>query len=101
MNKLSAFDEINNLQSEIILARSTKILDEMDERQLKERQEMLATMLVVAKPLNGKGFFNIDRPMIMSILSAAITYIIILVQFNMSEKAPGCSISSQTNKTIQ
>jgi len=85
-----------NLHSEIFLARNTNILDESTERLLKERQEILASILVVAKPINGKGFFNVDRPMMMSILSAATTYIIILVQFNITEK----SIGSPPNATI-
>lgn len=73
------------------MARTTDILDEGTEHLLKKRQEMLVSVLAEAKPLNGKGFFNIDRPMIVSIFSAAITYIIILVQFNMAEKSPSCS----------
>jgi hypothetical protein len=97
---ITAFDKINNLQSEIFLARSMDIYDDITERQLKERQEMLASMLVVAKPLNGKGFFNVDRPMMISIISAATTYIIILIQFNMSEKTTSCAPCSLINQTI-
>ena len=74
--------------------------DERAEYVLKERQEMLESILAKAKPLNGKGFFNVDRPMMMSIVSAATTYIIILVQFNMSENSPSCSCGSPSNKTL-
>ena len=90
----SAFDEIGNLESELFLARSSDIFDEKAEHLLKERQEMLASILAVATPFNGKGCFNVDRPMVMSIFSAAITYIIILVQFNMSENTPSCPPST-------
>lgn len=77
------------------------IFDEKAEDMLKERQEMLASILGEAQPLNGKGFFNVDRPTIMSIFSVAITYIIILVQFNMAEKPPACpSLTNNTTTNI-
>jgi 7tm Chemosensory receptor len=50
-----------------------------------------------AKPLSGLGFFFIDKPMIVSIIGAAITYIIVLLQFNMSEIPNSKSIQPVTN----
>ena len=95
-----AFDEIGSLQSEILLTTTMDVCDDVAEHLLKERQEMLVQMLATAKPLNGNGLFNVDRPMIMSIISAAVTYIIILVQFNMSEKSPTCPVSSPSNNSL-
>ena len=94
-----AIDEIVSLQSEILLSTTMNVYDDGAEHLLKERQEMLLQILAAAKPLNGNGFFNVDRPMIMSIISAAITYIIIMVQFNMSEKLPSCSPCLTLNQT--
>jgi hypothetical protein len=39
-----------------------------------------------ARPMTGRGFFNIDYPMVTSIMSAATTYIFVLIQFKMAEK---------------
>ena len=80
------------------MAKTSDIYDENAEHLLKERQDMLASILAMAKPLNGKGYFNVDRPMVMSIFSSAITYIIILVQFNMSENTPS-GTSPPSNQT--
>lgn len=33
-------------------------------------------------PLTAQGFFTVDRPLLVSLLSTVLTYIIILVQFD-------------------
>jgi hypothetical protein len=72
------------------LYKTEECFDERLEGLLKERQEMLSAILATAKPVTGQGYFSIDKPMITSIIGAATTYIVVLVQFNMSEK-PVCS----------
>jgi hypothetical protein len=74
------------LKLEIFLDKADDGYDERSESLLKERQDMLFSILSSVKPMTGHGYFNIDKPMITSIIGAAITYIVILVQFNMSEK---------------
>ena len=41
--------------------------------------------MATAKPINGLGFFVIDKPMVTSFVGVATTYIVVLVQFNLSE----------------
>lgn len=59
--------------------------DEPADQLIHQRQNTLVAILSRAKPLTGQGFFNVDSSMIMSIIGAAVTYIIVLLQFNMSE----------------
>ena len=82
------------MRDAIVLKPPREDCNEAEESLLKERQEMLITILSTAKPLSGKGFFNLDRPLMTSMISAATTYIVVLVQFNMSEKTTGNSTLS-------
>jgi hypothetical protein len=70
----------------MFLKKVDGVVDGQLESLLKERQEILSSILSTAKPISGQGFFNVERPMVTSIIGAATTYIVILVQFNMSEK---------------
>jgi 7tm Chemosensory receptor len=81
-----AYETINDVQSDIFLYKTEETCDNRLESLLKERQEMLSSILSTAKPVTGQGFFSIDRPMITSIIGAATTYIVVLIQFNISEK---------------
>jgi 7tm Chemosensory receptor len=81
-----AFETIGSLQDEILMSPMEENCCEEDESLLQQKQHALTSILSRAKPLMGEGFFNADKPMIMSVMGAAITYIIVLLQFNMSEK---------------
>ena len=76
---------INRMHAEIHLSKSNEEFKESDETLLKSRQEMLISILSTAKPLTGYGFFNVDRTLVTSMISAATTYIVVLLQFNISE----------------
>ena len=65
---------------------ATEDYDEAAEELIQLKQNALVALLSRAKPLTGRGYFNVDRPMIISIMGAAITYIIVLLQFTLSEK---------------
>ena len=51
-----------------------------------QRQQALVSILVRAKPLTGQGYVSVDKPMVISIIGAATTYIIVLLQFSLAEK---------------
>ena len=76
---------INRMHAEIHLSKSNEEFKESDETLLKSRQEMLISILSTAKPLTGQGFFNVNRTLVTSMISAATTYIVVLLQFNISE----------------
>jgi hypothetical protein len=81
-----AFDTIGQLQEEILIKLPSETnCSEEAESLLEQRQDVLISILSRAKPLSGLGFFFIDKPMIVSIIGAAITYIIVLLQFSLSE----------------
>ena len=88
---------INRMHAEIHLSKSNEEFKESDETLLKSRQEMLISILSTAKPLTGYGFFNVDRTLVTSMISAATTYIVVLIQFNMSETPTVQSNSNSTN----
>ena len=76
---------ISRMHAEMLLSKSTEESKEADETLLKSRQEMLISILSTAKPLTGQGFFNVNRTLVTSMISAATKYIVVLLQFNMSE----------------
>ena len=83
---VAAYEAISHLKDEIQFVSTNERSDEVAENMLLLRQNALVSILSRAKPLTGRGYFNIDKPMTMSIIGAATTYIIVLLQFNMSEK---------------
>ena len=57
--------------------------------ELEDKKEFLSLTYLIkdiekTKPLTGKGLFQIDRSIFTGMVSVAVTYIIILVQFRMS-----------------
>ena len=76
---------ISRMHAEMLLSKSTEESKEADETLLKSRQEMLISILSTAKPLTGQGFFNVNRTLVTSMISEATKYIVVLLQFNMSE----------------
>ena len=81
----TALKAIDQLQDEILFMHSIDNCDEATEQLIQQRQNVLVSILYRAKPLTGRGFFNVDKSTIISIIGAAVTYIIVLLQFNLSE----------------
>jgi hypothetical protein len=61
-------------------------ISEDSENIIQRRREALVSILSTATPLHGRGFFNVNHSIVTSIVGAATTYIVVLVQFNISEK---------------
>jgi len=53
---------------------------------IQRQLDTLVSILSTARPLHGRGFFHVNHSIITSIVGAATTYIVVLVQFNISEK---------------
>jgi hypothetical protein len=83
-----------------ILMKTAK--DTSDDEIVQLRKEILISLLSSAVPLNGKGYFEVGNSIVTSIIGAATTYIVVLVQFNISEKS-SCLLpiieDSSLNKT--
>ena len=82
----AAQDVISQLADDILFMPVQESYDEATDQLIHQRQYALVAILSRAKPLSGEGYFNVDRSMIMSVIGAAITYIIVLLQFNLTEK---------------
>jgi hypothetical protein len=50
------------------------------------RRNELVAMLKTAEPMNGNGFFDVNNSVMTSIIGAATTYIVVLLQFDLSEQ---------------
>jgi hypothetical protein len=61
-------------------------ISDISECLIQRRRETLVSILSTAKPLHGRGFFCVNHSIVTSIIGAATTYIVVLVQFNISEK---------------
>ena len=70
------------------------------ENLLKLRREVLTSILDSTVPLNGHGFFLVNNSILSSVVGAAITYIVVLLQFGMSEKSPGSKTCNCTNNIV-
>ena len=83
---VAAYETISQLQDEVMFVPIKEGSDDVTENLVLLRQNALVSILSRAKPLTGRGYFIVDKSMIISIIGAATTYIIVLLQFNMSEK---------------
>jgi hypothetical protein len=83
----SAFEAINNFKTELLMVQMDDDISDKSENLIQRRYETLVLILGTAKPLNGKGFFDVNHLIITSIVGAATTYIVVLLQFNMSESS--------------
>jgi hypothetical protein len=81
-----AFETINNFKTEILMAHTDDDISDNSESLMERRHETLVSILNTASPLHGQGFFNVNHSIATSLVGAATTYIVALVQFNMSEK---------------
>ena len=50
------------------------------------RRNDLVAILESAQPLTGRGFFTVNNSVMTSIIGAATTYIVVLLQFDQSEQ---------------
>ena len=67
------------------MAPIDSVMTDASEDLVQRRRDTLVSILSTAKPLHGQGFFNVDHSIITAIVGAAITYIVVLMQFGMSE----------------
>ena len=51
------------------------------------RRNELLSILDSATPLSGAGYFSVKKSAVTSIIGAATTYVVVLVQFNLSEQS--------------
>ena len=61
----------------------------------RQKCQYLIMSLSEVKPMTGAGYFDISRGTLSSMLSVSLTYIIIMVQFQLSESPNGASADSQ------
>jgi 7tm Chemosensory receptor len=80
----SAYETIRESKTEIILSNSLK---NENEELFKIRRETIFSILDESVPLNGKGFFEVNNSTVTGVIGAAITYIVVLLQFSISEQA--------------
>ena len=90
ITSIAAYEAISQLQDEIEFMPVMEECDKATDELIRQRKNELVSILSRAKPLTGGGYFNVDSPMIISVIGQATTYIIILVQFNTSEKPATC-----------
>ena len=94
------FKTITNCKNEIVMLPCR---DFVEEDTIQKQKEILISILSSASPLNGKGYFQVDNSIITSVIGAATTYIVVLVQFNISEKSSCLQIleeNTQNNSSI-
>ena len=68
-------------------ASLSNVIDTLEDMPADGEDKALAKLiksLEQARPLNGSGLFTIERSTLTSMVSTAITYLIILVQFKLS-----------------
>ena len=78
--------------SQEIVDQNQKLIDVMRERRLQDgwiiiddpRMETVMDELKEFEGFDGKGYFILNKPLLTGILANFITYIIILIQFNMT-----------------
>ena len=90
---VSAFEAINKAKTEVTLSNSAT---GDAENLFKLRREVLISILDSSKPLNGRGFFQVNNSIVTSVVGAATTYIVVLMQFGISERS-ACKCSGNGN----
>ena len=88
------FKMITNCQKEIVMLPNG-VFGEEDT--IQKQKEILISILSSASPLNGKGYFQVNNSIITSVIAAATTYVVVLVQFNISEKSSCLQILEENN----
>jgi hypothetical protein len=64
------------------------------------RRETLLSILNTSIPLNGSGYFQVNNSVVTSVIGAATTYIVVLLQFNISEQEPNKEQSVTSNNSF-
>ena len=87
-------DMFESVQDLKILVEEIDIKDEnkmifIGEKKLRatHAQKMILTEIDKFKGFDGNGFFTLGKPLLTSILANFVTYLIILIQFKMSENS--------------
>ena len=76
-----ALFKLNDLNdSRVFLKEAVEDLDNIDGK----RRRFLLREVEKLKPLSGYGLFSVERSTLTSMVSVAITYLIILIQFKMA-----------------
>ena len=80
-----AFETITNVKKDILMKTGKVYFPE--EEIVQQKKEILISILSSAIPLNGNGYFQVKNSIVTSIIGAATTYIVVLVQFKISENS--------------
>ena len=67
----------------------------------RQKWQYLIMSLSEVRPLSGAGYFDISRGTLTSMLSVSLTYVIIMVQFQLSESPNGDSQVACGNLSMQ
>lgn len=79
-----AYEVINKAKKDVTLLNTAT---GETEKLFKLRRDILVSILESSVPLNGRGFFQVNNSILTSVVGAATTYIVVLMQFGMSETA--------------
>ena len=63
-----------------------------------KRIQIIVERMKTIEPLSGNGFFEVKKPTVTTIIGAAVTYMIILVQFKLSEVSKPSVTGNLTNE---
>jgi hypothetical protein len=80
----AAYETIRESKIEIILANSSKT---GNKEVFKIQRETIFSILDTSVQLNSEGFFQVNNSTVTAVIGAAITYIVVLLQFSISEQA--------------
>jgi len=78
-----AFAEIQDAKKDMLM-KSAEI-DHLNHEDL-HKVKTLVNLLSTAKPLNGNGYFKVLNTTQTSVAGALTTYLVVLIQFNITEK---------------
>jgi hypothetical protein len=80
-----AFAAIDAVKKQIVL-QPLEFENEFEESVIQMRRNELVAILETARPLTGCGFFVVNNSVLTSIIGAATTYIVVLIQFSLTEQ---------------
>jgi len=78
-----AFSEIQDAKGEVIMM--TTQLDH-SKPEILQMAKTLESLLGLAKPLNGNGYFKVLNTTQTSVAGALTTYLVVLIQFSITER---------------
>ena len=92
-----AYETTTSLKKEILMTTAESF---SEDQIVQQKKEILISILSSASPFNDKGYFQVGNSIITSVIGAATTYIVVLVQFNISEKSSCLPILEENNVNI-